>query len=474
MCSIILISFIKYKICRVLLVGILALFAVPVLYFYTKAPPPLPALDLEEWWGTKLSKSKQNNSILPFQVEFNDINIKDIKERLRDRHPLTPPLEGVAFEYGFNSKQLESWLKYWVEEYPYSERETYINKYPQYKTNIQGLNIHFVRIKPEVPAGKETVPLLLLHGWPGSFLEFYEAVPHLMAVSKDRDFVFELIIPSLPGYGFSSAATRPGLGADKMAVVMKNLMNRLGHKNFYVQGGDWGALVGSLMATFFPQEVLGYHTNMPFLSTTASTIIRVLGSIYPPLVVSSEAADRMYPMSKYFGMLLEETGYFHIQASKPDTVGIALSDSPAGLAAYILEKFSTWTRLEHRSKPDGGLTYRFSKDRLIDNLMVYWVSNSITTSMRMYAETFNKRYLSLNLDEIQTPVPTWVIQAKQEVTYVPGWILKFKYINLLNETILQDGGHFLAMELPEIFSKDVLKAIDAFRKWHKQQQRTEL
>ncbi|XP_038218168.1 juvenile hormone epoxide hydrolase-like [Zerene cesonia] len=460
---------------RLILLSALAGVAAPILYFYFQSPPPLPDIDLEEWWGPKLAKSKYNDSIVPFQVDFSNLIVKDIKDRLRDRHPLTPPLEGIAFEYGFNSKQLESWLKYWAEEYPFSAREKYMNQYKHYKTNIQGLNIHFVRVTPEVPAGKEVVPLLLLHGWPGSFLEFYDAIPLLTAVNKDSDFAVELIIPSLPGYGFSSAAVRPGLGADKVAVVMRNLMSRLGYKKYYIQGGDWGAIITSIMTTFFPNEVLGYHTNIAFLMTHRwASIVRVLGSIYPPLVVGSDVADRMYPLGEHFSYLTEESGYLHIQATKPDTIGVALADTPAGLAAYILEKFSTWTKPEYRSQPDGGLTQRFPKEKLIDNVMVYWVTNSITSSMRLYSETFNKRFLGLGLDQIPTPVPTSVMQAKNELAFEPEWILKTKYPNLLQATVLDDGGHFLAMELPDEFAKDVLNAIAKFRNWHRQYSRSEL
>ncbi|XP_050669369.1 juvenile hormone epoxide hydrolase-like [Leptidea sinapis] len=460
--------------CRLFVLGALALFLAPILYFYFKSPPPLPKVDLNEWWGPKLSKSKYNEEIEPFKVQFSEVIVKDIKERLRDRHPLTPPLEGVAFEYGFNSKQLESWLKYWAEEYPFSEREAYLNKYPHFKTNIQGLKIHFVRVTPQVPEGTEVVPLLLLHGWPGSFVEFYEAIPALTAVRPDRNFALELIIPSLPGYGFSSGAIRPGLGADKVAVIFKNLMNRLGFKKYYIQGGDWGALIGSNMASFFPQEVIGFHTNLPLIMSSKATFLRILGAIYPPLLVSREVEDRVYPLSNYFGFLLQETGYFHLQITKPDTVGVALSDSPAGLAAYVLEKFSTWVCPDHRYKQDGGLPYRFTKDRLIDNLMVYWTTNTITTSMRLYKETFNSRYMGLRMDDIPTSVPTWVTQAKYEVSYTLNLVLKSKYPNLVNETILDDGGHFLAMELPEIFSNDVLKAIGEFRKLNKEYKKTEL
>ncbi|XP_045762718.1 juvenile hormone epoxide hydrolase-like [Maniola jurtina] len=456
-----------FRILLAVLVALVAVILVPLSYLYLKPAPPLPDIDLHEWWGSEILKDSVTEEIKPFKVQFSESMVKDLKERLRDRHPLAPPLEGVAFEYGFNSKQLETWLKYWAEEYPFRERENFFNKYPHFKTNIQGLDIHFIRVKPNVPAGTEVVPLLLLHGWPGSVREFYEAIPLLTAVSKDRNFAIELIVPSLPGYGFSSAAVRAGLGADKMAVVIRNLMQRLGFKKYYVQGGDWGSLIGKLMATFFPEEILGYHTNMPFPMSPWYTISTVLGSIFPSLVISADLQDRMYPLSKIYSNLLEETGYMHLQSTKPDTIGVALSDSPAGLAAYMLEKFSTWTRKQHRNLQDGGLTYRFTKDQLLDNVMVYFSTNSMTSAMRLYAESFNARYASLRLDEIPSPVPTISIQAKNELFYAPTWAITKKFPNLIRNTALGDGGHFLAFELPELFAKDVLKAIGEFRAWHK-------
>ncbi|CAK1589856.1 unnamed protein product [Parnassius mnemosyne] len=455
------------KMARLLLVLLLVALGAPVYYIFFKSPPPLPDIDLNEWWGPEQMKTKHDTSLKPFKVKFDALMIKDLKDRLKAHRPFVPALEGIAFEYGFNSKQMNSWIKYWSEEYPFSEREKVFNQYPQFKTNIQGLDIHFIRYKPQVPANVEIVPLMLLHGWPGSVREFDAAIPLLTAVSKERNFALEVIIPSLPGYGFSDAAVRPGLGADKVAVVLRNLMNRLGFKKYYIQGGDWGAIIASNMATMFPQEVLGYHTNMAFSMSSRTTLIQTFGAIYPPSVVRSDLVDRMYPMSKIFGTLLEELGYMHIQATKPDTVGVALSDSPSGLLAYILEKFSTWTKPQYKLKADGGLTSSYTREQLIDNLMMYWATNSITTSMRLYSETFNKRYASLGLDEIPTPVPTWILQAKNELAYLPPWILKFKYKNLINETVLDDGGHFIAMEMPKVFSEDVLSAVAAFRNWHK-------
>ncbi|XP_059061286.1 juvenile hormone epoxide hydrolase-like [Achroia grisella] len=458
-----------------LLVPLLVLIGLPIYCLFLKSPPPLPDIDTNAWWGPEKLKQKQNTNIKDFKIKFTELIVTELQRRLRKHATFTPPLEGVAFEYGFNSDIIENWITYWREEYPFEEREKFLNQFPQYKTNIQGLNIHFLRIKPDVPQNVEVVPMLLLHGWPGSVREFYEAIPLLTEVSKDRDFAIEVIIPSLPGYGFSDAAIRPGLSTVDIAVIFRNLMHRLGHNKFYVQGGDWGAIIGSNLATFFPDEVLGYHSNMAFSTAPAATIFSIIGSFYPPLVVEPEYADRMYPLSKFYAKLLEELGYLHIQATKPDTIGIALTDSPSGLLAYILEKFSSWTNMEHRSKKDGALEFRFTKEQLIDNLMFYWVPRSITTSMRLYAENFNKRLLSMNLDQIPTPVPSWFIQAKHEVAYLPAWIIRWKYQNLQNVTVIDDGGHFLALELPELFSKDVLKAVAAFRNFHKQNKaKTEL
>lgn len=443
---------------------LLVLASIPLYLLVLKSPPPMPKLDLEEWWGPPELKQKQDTSIKPFEITFSETMVKELKERIKKRRPFAPPLEGVGFKYGFNSKQLDSWLKYWAEEYPFAERQKFLNQYPHFKTNIQGLNIHFMRITPKVPKGVEIVPLLLLHGWPGSVREFYEAIPHLTAVSKDRNFALEIIAPSLPGYGFSDAAVRPGLAAAEVAVIFKNLMARLGYKQYYVQGGDWGALIGSAMATFFPKEIIGFHSNMALTLSPAATFLEFVGALFPSLIVEPELANRLYPLSEKYSTLLEELGYMHIQATKPDTVGIGLTDSPAGLLAYILEKFSTWTNPDLRSKEDGGLSYRWTKDQLIDNLMLYWSTKSIVTSMRLYAESFSSRHFDLKLDEIQVQVPTWVLQAKHELAYQPPCILKLKYPKLVNASVIEDGGHFLAFELPEIFAKDVLKAIGEFRK----------
>lgn len=242
------------------IIGLVSFYFVYV--FYLMSPPPLPTLDLEEWWGPTESRV-QDTSVRPFTIRFEETMVKDLKQRLKSHRSWTPGLQGVGFQYGFNHDQLPEWITYWAEQYNFTEREKFLNQFPQYKTKIQGLDIHIIRVKPKFPDGTVTVPMLFMHGWPGSVREFYEALPLLTAISKDRDFAIEAIIPSLPGYGFSDAPIRPGLGAAQVAIVLRNLMRRLGYKTFYIQGGDWGSLIGAEMATIFPEEILGFHNNLP-------------------------------------------------------------------------------------------------------------------------------------------------------------------------------------------------------------------
>ncbi|XP_047109732.1 juvenile hormone epoxide hydrolase 1-like [Schistocerca piceifrons] len=425
--------------------------------------PAVPRLD-STWWVTRRPE-KADGSIRPFTINISDSVIRDLHERLKSTPKLTPPLEGIGFEYGFNSKYLEEVLEFWRTKYDWREREKFLNKFPQYKTTVDGLVLHFLRVKPaNVPKGVDIVPLLLLHGWPGSVREFYSVIPLLTTPREGQDFVFEVVAPSLPGYGFSQGAQKPGLGAAQVAVVMKDLMERLGFTKFYVQGGDWGSVIGTHMATLYPERVLGYHSNMCFSQTATSTLKRIFGSFWPTLIVEEQYVDKVYPLSeKMFAHLLEETGYMHIQSSKPDTIGIALQTSPAALAAYILEKFSTWTNPSWKSLPDGGLTRKYTLTDLLDNIMIYWVTGSITTSVRLYSESFNKAQYALNLESIPNVTPTACAQFVNEIIFTPESLVRDKHVNLVRYTVLPRGGHFAAFEEPQLLADDVWESIRAIR-----------
>lgn len=231
------------------------------------------------------------------------------------------PLEKTKQEYGFNSNILRLLTEFWIDNYNWKEREIFLNSYPQYITQIQGLKLHYLHVKPENAHNKIIKPLLLLHGWPGSVREFYEMIPYLVKPKSNTNFVFEVIAPSLPGFGFSSGSAKPGLGTAEISLVLKNLMKRLNFDKFYVQGGDWGAVIAAEMGILFPENVLGIHSNMCFVNNLKSTLKMFLGSLKTSFVVDKEHEHLMYPLSKIYSNLLLESGYMHIQSTKPDTIG---------------------------------------------------------------------------------------------------------------------------------------------------------
>jgi juvenile hormone epoxide hydrolase len=426
--------------------------------------PPIPKLE-DTWWGPR-DPSKEDTSIQPFKIDISDSVLKDLQHRLANARPLTPPLEGVQHQYGINTKLLNNIVEFWRTKYNWREREKFLNQFPQFKVSVQGLRIHYIHVKPSNPGGLKVLPLLLLHGWPGSVREFYGLIPLLTKPRAGQDFVFEVIVPSLPGYGFSEAAVRPGLGAIEMSVVFKNFMKRLGFEKYYIHGGDWGAVIVQHMAALFPEQIEGVHSSMCSVNSFLANVKLLVGSIYPPLIVSKEYENKVYPLSTFFSNLMLEMGYMHLQATKPDTVGVGLNDSPVGLAAYILEKFITWTNSEWKNLEDGGLTKKFTYTDLLDNVMIYWVTGSITTSVRLYSETVNKAQMALGVDGIPVTVPSACARFPNELAYSPTIILKEKYHNLVHVSDYQDGGHFASFELPKVMAEDIFTATEKMRSFN--------
>ncbi|CAG9770472.1 unnamed protein product [Ceutorhynchus assimilis] len=428
------------------------------LYVRISTVPEVPIYPENTWWG-KGEHGKDDTSIRPFKIDVSKEVLDDLKHRLDIALPLQPPLEGVKQHYGMNSNLLQKIIDHWKTNYNWSERQKFLNQYPQYTTQIQGLNIHFIHVKPKVDKSSNVkiLPLMLLHGWPGSVREFYEMIPLLTQPQNGRKVVFEVIIPSLPGYGFSEATDKPGMNCVRMAQIFRKLMQRLGHNKFYIQGGDWGSFISTFLTIMYPESVIGSHLNLCSCSTTMCSLkLLLLGTTFPSLIGTEEELPLFTPVGKMFTNLLLESGYFHIQATKPDTVGTALRESPVGLAAYIIEKFTSWTNPEWKDLEDGGLTRKFTYDQLLDNVMIYWITRSITTSQRLYSEMFNKEMLGQGFDNIPTPsqVPIACARFKNELANQPESLLRMKYSNL-QQLNTYDGGHFAAFELPEVLSNDI-------------------
>ncbi|XP_016921625.1 juvenile hormone epoxide hydrolase 1 [Apis cerana] len=419
--------------------------------------PTLP----ETNWGLKKNE-KESIEIRPFKIDVSKSLLDDLKYRLAHRRTYKKPLENVGWTYGISTRYLNTVLDYWRDKYNWTERQALLNKYPQFMTTIQGLDIHFYHVKPtNLPNNKnlKVLPLLMLHGWPGSVVEFQKIIPMLTKPWPNQNFVFEVIIPSLPGYGFSEGAVRPGMAATQIAVIFKNLMQRLGFEKFYVQGGDWGAIIASDMAVLFPEKIIGLHSNMCFSLKLSNFFWLFVGTYFPSLIGANEHYSKFFPVSKILSTLIEESGYFHIQATKPDTIGAALTASPDALAAYILEKFSVWTNKTYKKQDDGGITEKFMLDELLDNIMIYWITNSITTSVRLYAENFSSSHRSLKIDQLPVKVFTACAAFPNEILILPESLLKQKYPNIIQYNVISRGGHFAAFEEPRLLANDIFSFV---------------
>ncbi|XP_014362485.2 juvenile hormone epoxide hydrolase [Papilio machaon] len=443
---------------------IIALIAIATYGFisYLQRSPELPEIDYERWWGNG-PKVAEDGTVRPYKIEFNDTMIADLKSRLKNRRPLTKPLEGIKSEYGMNTIYLEKVLNYWVEKYDFKERANQLNQLPRYKTRIQGLDIHSIRMKPKVQ-GMKTLPLLVLHGWPSSSKEFQKVVPLLTTPRTGHDFVFEVIAADLPGFGFSEGTNKPGLSGLHIGVILRNLMRRLGFNQFYIHAGDWGSNVATHMITVFPDEILGYHSTFAISFRPYSYLKLFLGSFVPNFVMDPKYVNRVYPLTDLIQYFLRETGYLHIQSTKPDTIGVGLTDSPAGLAGYVMEKIGVCTNRDQTNTDHGGLAALELED-LLDTLTILWNNNCIVTSSRLYAEGTTKE--TRIVDNIPTKVPTAIVNFRYEVLHLPEWMLRDKFNNLVHFTFYDYGGHFAGLEVPKELADDIFKGMVAILEFNK-------
>ncbi|HEV8578062.1 MAG TPA: alpha/beta fold hydrolase [Thermoanaerobaculia bacterium] len=355
--------------------------------------------------------------IEPFRPTVAPEVISDLHVRLRaTRWP-----RGVVDSGGVPLSDLREIVRYWVEELDWPQREREINRLPHFLADVGGLRLHFIHAKSPRPDAR---PLLLLHGWPGSFVEMLEIVP-LLAEE------FHVVVPSLPGYGFSEAPTAAGMSNARIADLFAELMTLLGYDRFAAQGGDWGAGIATWLAVRFPSRVAGIHLNY------------IPGS-YAPFVEGEPSAEEAASLRRRDRWIDEDGAYGHVQRTRPLTLGYALSDSPAGLAAWIVEKFREW------ADPRSAIPL----DRILTNVTIYWATNTITSSMRLYQES-SRTPLRFERGE-RVPVPCGIARFPREAPFPPRSWIERAY-DVVHWTDMPQGGHFAALEAPEALAEDVVK-----------------
>lgn len=367
-----------------------------------------------------------------FSIRVDDATLDDLRLRLSmSRFP--DQIEGTGWEYGTPTDYLRPLVEYWRDGYDWRAEEARLNQLDHFRTEIDGQSIHFVHARSR---HADALPLLITHGWPGSIVEFLDIIPRLTdpeAYGGGAEDAFHVIAPSLPGYGFSEPPRTPGWDIRRVAHAFVELVDRLGYSRYGAQGGDWGAQVATRIAALDPAHCVGLHLNMPIAAPPAE----------PAPLTDEEQAD----LATMTAFQRAEAAYAQLQGSKPQTLGMALNDSPAGLLSWIVEKFRTW------SDCDGDPGTIFTRDQLITNVMLYWVTQTITSSARLYWETMHSGALQDTPDFVS--VPTGVARyPKEEVLRFPRSWVEQRY-NVTHWAVMPRGGHFAAMEQPELFVDDL-------------------
>ncbi len=373
-------------------------------------------------------------SIEPFSLPYSDAAVEDLRSRLaRTRWP--DEISGSGWEYGVNLDFMRQLCAYWKDHFDWKAQLEALSAFHHYRCAVDGARIHFIHERGKGPA---PIPLILTHGWPGSFLEMLKIIPLLTDPAShggDPAVSFDVVVPSLPGFGFSDRPSKRGMNTFRIAELWVALMRELGYARFGAQGGDFGASVSTILGLRHPQHVIGVHLNY------------IPGSYRPYLEPGTKLddieqkflddADRWY---------VESGAYAHLQRNTPQTGAYGLNDSPAALASWIVEKFRDWADC------DGEVERRFSKDELLSNITLYWMTETIHSSCRLYYETKKQPIHFKPGDQVR--VPCAVAHFPKEAPFPPRAWIERGY-NIQRWTEMPSGGHFAAAEEPELLAKDI-------------------
>lgn len=368
-------------------------------------------------------------SVHPFEITIADSELEDLRVRLLGtRWPEAETADG--WKQGVPLAYMKEIVAYWSKEYDWRRCEKRINAAGSYVTEIDGLNIHFLHARSKHESAR---PIVLTHGWPGSILEFLDLIPLLTdptAHGGSADDAFHVVVPALPGYGFSGKPAEAGWGVDRIADAWNTLMERLGYARYLAQGGDWGAAVSTQLVRRHPEQCAAIHLNL-------------VAAKPPKEVMKSATKKEAAALMKLAWYRAKGSGYFMQQASKPQTLGYGLTDSPVGQAAWVLEKFQEWT--DNKGSPESAV----GRDHLLDNVMMYWLTASGVSSARLYWESA----LSMDTSAVHEPVGCTIFPKE---IFVPSrrWV-ESRFRNLIYWNEVDAGGHFAAMEQPQILANEI-------------------
>jgi len=412
------------------------------------------ALILMTATGFAQNKNTENQeSIRPYHISVSKEAITELKERVNATR--WPEQETVTNQsQGVKLAQIQSLVKYWGSDYDWTKTEAKLNSLPQFVTNIDGLDIQFIHIRSK---HKNALPLIITHGWPGSFFELLKVIGPLTdptAYGGKAEDAFDLVIPSMPGYGFSEKPKSAGWGPEKIASAWDVLMKRLGYKQYVSQGGDWGSVVADAMGRQAPEGLLGIHVNMP--ATVPADVAKALKNGEPApkgLSVKENAA-----FNSLYKLYTKGGGYAGMMVTRPQTLGYGLTDSPVGLASFFLDKFNEWTY------SGGNAEKSLTKTEMLDDISLYWFTNTANSSAQLYWENNNNNFNAVEQRTAEIKVPVAITVFPGEIYQAPKSWAERAYKNLSYFNEVHKGGHFASWEEPQIFTIELRAAFKGLRK----------
>jgi pimeloyl-ACP methyl ester carboxylesterase len=399
-------------------------------------------------------------AVRPFRADIPEDDLIDLRQRAAATR--WPDQETVPDQsQGVQLGRLQDLVRYWGTDYDWRKAEARLNSLPQFVTNIDSLDIHFIHVRSPHP---NALPMIITHGWPGSILELLKVIDPLTdppAHGGQAEDAFDVVIPSMPGYGFSERPQITGWDPDHIARAWAELMSRLGYERYVHQGGDWGALVADAMARQAPPALLGIHVNMP--ATVPGDLDTAIKAGAPaPSGLSDDEKRAFETLSAFY---LKNAAYGLMMQTRPQTVGYGISDSPAGLAAWLLDHGDGYGQpagaIERvlEAKPAGDLT----RDDVLDDISLYWLTNSAVSSARLYWENKYEYFSSASLKTADISIPVAVTVFPEEIYRSPRSWAEQAYRQLIYFNEVDKGGHFAAWEQPELFTEEVRAAFRSLR-----------
>lgn len=402
--------------------------------------------------GAASTAGKGDTSIRPFRIHVPESELADLRKRIADTR--WPDRETVGdTSQGVQLATVQALLRYWGDGYDWRKVEAKLNALPEFVTTIDGVDIQFIHVRSREP---NAMPLILTHGWPGSPLEFINTIGPLtdpVAYGGRATDAFDVVIPAIPGYGFSGKPTELGWNPDRVAKAWDVLMKRLGYTHYVSQGGDHGSVISDALARQAPKGLLGIHLNMP--ATVPANLVTGINTGAPaPANLSADERRAYHQLSTFFG---RNAAYGAMMVTRPQTIGYSLSDSPAGLAAFTYEKIAEWT------DSDGHPERVLSRDQILDDLTLYWVTNTGAASSRFYWENNNNNFSAAAQKTATIKVPVAVTVFPGEIYRAPKSWTKLAYPSLYYFHEAGKGGHFAAWEQPQLFSEELREAFRPLR-----------